>query len=145
ANSLAAFVKYQTNVLIIDFGTALTFTVVDSEGQILGVNIAPGVKIAIDNLMSKTSQLPVVDIAFPLHPLGTNTTEAIQNGVLIGYVGMVKYMIKVLKSYLDMELVTIATGGLSSIIYPHVGEFDYIEKNLTLDGLRLVGKVLSTK
>lgn len=139
SNCLAANQKFKTDLLIIDFGTALTFTVVDSNGQILGVNIAPGVKIALENLVSRTSQLPMVDITFPLNPLGSNTVEAIQNGVLIGYVGLVKYMIKVLKTYLDFNFLVIGTGGLSSVIHPHVGEFDYIEKNLTLDGLLFAG------
>lgn len=142
ANCLAANLKYKDNILIIDFGTALTFTVVDKNGVIIGVNIAPGIKIALGTLMSKTSQLPMVDISFPLDPLGKNTTEAIQNGVLLGYVGLVKYMIKVLQNYLDFDFKVIATGGLSSLIHPHIGEFDYIDKNLTLEGLLKFGEIM---
>jgi type III pantothenate kinase len=145
SNSLAALSKYNDNVIIIDFGTALTFTVVDCDGEIIGVNIAPGIKIAIENLMSRTSQLPVVDIEFPENPIGTNTAEAIQNGVLIGYVGLIKYMIKVIRNHLNMNFTVIATGGLSSIIYPHIGDIDHIEPNLTLDGLKIAGKICLEK
>lgn len=145
SNSLAALSKYSDNIIIIDFGTALTFTVVDCDGEIIGVNIAPGIKIAIENLMARTSQLPVVEIEFPKNPIGTNTIEAIQNGVLIGYVGLIKYMIKVIKNHLDMNFTIIATGGLSSIIYPHIGEIDHVEPNLTLDGLKIAGKICLEK
>jgi type III pantothenate kinase len=145
SNSLAALTKFNDNIIIIDFGTALTFTVVDCDGEIIGVNIAPGIKIAIENLMSRTSQLPVVEIAFPQNPIGTNTVEAIQNGVLIGYVGLIKYMIKVIKNHLDLNFTIVATGGLSSIIYPHIGDIDHIEPNLTLDGLMMAGKICLEK
>jgi type III pantothenate kinase len=145
SNSLAATSKFDGDLLIIDFGTALTFTVVDSYKEILGVNIAPGIKIAIETLMSRTSQLPVVDLEFPHSPIGTNTTEAIQNGVLIGYIGLIKYMIKVIQSHLDTSLTIIGTGGLSSVICPHIGDFDHIEPCLTLDGLRIAGELFLKK
>ena len=141
SNSLAAYTKFNDNIIVIDFGTALTFTVIDSSGEIIGVNIAPGIKIAIENLMSRTSQLPTVKIEFPAKPIGTNTVEAIQNGVLLGYIGLIKYMIKVIKNHLNLNFSIVATGGLSSIIYPHIGEIDYIEPNLTLDGLKIAGEI----
>ena len=141
SNCLAAKSKFSGHILIIDFGTALTFTVMDPDGEILGVNIAPGIKIAIENLMSRTSQLPVVDIVFPENPLGTNTVEAIQNGVLIGYMGMIKHMISVVGNYLNIRPLTVATGGLSSILYPYIQEIDHIEPHLTLDGLRIAGEI----
>lgn len=139
ANALAAISLYKDNMIIIDFGTALTFTVIDKSGDLIGVNIAPGIKTAIKGLVDNTAQLPDVPLKFPINPIGTNTTEAIQNGVLIGYVGMVKYMIKVINSHLGIECKIVATGGLSKIISPHLGEIDFIEPHLTLYGLKLVG------
>lgn len=139
ANAFAAYKLYNDDIIIIDFGTALTFTVMNSKGELIGVNIAPGLKTAINALVGNTSQLPKVDLVMPLNPIGTNTVEAIQNGVLIGYVGLVKYMIKVINSYLGETHKVVVTGGLSQIIAPHVGDIDYIEPNLTLYGLKFVG------
>lgn len=145
ANALAANKLYKDNAIIIDFGTALTFTVVNKKGKIIGVNIAPGVNTAINALVGKTSQLPYVDLKFPINPIGTNTVEAIQNGVLVGYVGLVKYMIKVIKSHLELKFKIVVTGGLSFLIAPHIGEIDHIEPNLTLHGLMLAGKSVLDK
>lgn len=140
-NALASYLKYKEHLLVIDFGTALTFTVIDDRGEIIGVNIAPGIKIAIETLVQRTSQLPIVDISFPKNPIGTTTNEAIQNGVLVGYIGLIKYMIKVIRNYLDHDFVIVATGGLSSLLYPHIGDIDHVIPHLTLDGLKLAGKI----
>ena len=141
ANCMGARSKYNGDLLIIDFGTALSFTVLDANGKILGVNIAPGIKIAIETLMTRTSQLPVVDICFPAIPIGINTVEAIQNGVLIGYTGLIKHMISVIKDHLKRDMAVIATGGLSSILSPQINEIDHLESNLTLDGLLETAKL----
>jgi len=141
ANAVAAHRLYAENVIVVDFGTALTFTVINKEGQLVGVNIAPGVKTAINALVGNTAQLPKVDLVMPLNPIGKNTIEAIQNGELIGYVGLVKYMIKVINSHLQEEHKVVVTGGLAQVIAPHVGEVDYIEPNLTLYGLKFVGEL----
>ena len=142
ANAVAAHHLYKDDIIIVDFGTALTFTVLDSDGTIAGINIAPGVKTAIDALVNNTSQLPKVELEFPLIPLGSNTVEAIQNGVLVGYIGLVKYMIKVIKNYKEKDYKTVTTGGLASLISPHLGEVDYLEPNLTLYGLLFAGEML---
>jgi type III pantothenate kinase len=145
ANCMAVHAKYNGSILVIDFGTALTFTVLDDRGKIIGVNIAPGIKIAIENLMTRTSQLPVVDIRFPATPIGTNTVEAIQNGVLIGYTGLIKHMVSVIKTHMKMDLRVIATGGLSKILYSHISEIDELEPNLTLNGLVETAKICIEK
>jgi len=142
ANALAAHRLYSEDMIIVDFGTALTFTVINKEGQLIGVNIAPGLKTAINALVGKTSQLPKVELKMPLNPIGTNTVEAIQNGVLIGYVGLVKYMIKVINSHLEEEHKVVVTGGLAQVIAPHIGEIDYVEPNLTLYGLKFAGEAV---
>jgi type III pantothenate kinase len=140
ANAIAAHKLYNENLIIVDFGTALTFTVMDEAGNILGVNIAPGLKTAVNALIGNTAQLPKVKLEFPVHPIGGNTVEAIQNGVLIGYIGLVKYMIKVIKNYLGSDYKTVVTGGLSSVIAPNIGEIDFVEPNLTLYGLLYAGE-----
>jgi len=142
ANALSAYHKYKTNAIIIDFGTALTFTVVDKNGKILGVNIAPGIKTAINALNDKASQLDCVPLEVPEIPLGTDTKTAIQNGVLIGYTGLISHMIKTIKNYLKDDYTVIATGGLSGVLKTHLPQIDYFDKKLTLDGLAMIPDII---
>jgi type III pantothenate kinase len=143
ANSLAAFNKYKENLIIIDFGTALTFTVINQKGEILGVNIAPGIKTAIRSLSDKTSQLDWVPLRLPESPLGFNTETAIQNGVLLGYTGLIKYMIASLKNEVGEKYKVLATGGLSDVLKEKLPEIDYFDRQLTLDGLALVDRFIA--
>lgn len=140
ANAVAAFTKYERNVVVVDFGTALTFTTVSADGRILGVAIAPGLKTAVKALFSNTAQLPEVPLVLPESALGKNTVQAIQSGILLGYEGLVRGMITRIRRELDGDCIAVATGGLSSIISSLEGEFVEINRNLTLDGLRIIGE-----
>ena len=139
ANAIAAHQLYQSNIIVIDFGTALTFTIVNKQGHILGVNIAPGLKTAIRSLSKGTAQLPEVLLEYPKSAVGTNTNHAIQSGVLVGYVGLVKHMIQEIRNELGEDFQTVATGGLSNILSPLQDDFDFKNPNLTLEGLRRLG------
>ncbi|MEY2793574.1 MAG: hypothetical protein RJA76_1566 [Bacteroidota bacterium] len=138
ANAVYGFLKYKKNVLVIDFGTALTFTLVNQIGQIEGVSIAPGLKTAVKSLFSQTAQLPEVPLEMPSKPLGVDTVSAIQSGILWGYVGMVKEMIARVKDEKGDDLVVIATGGLSSILTPLKAHFTEVNQHITVEGLRLI-------
>lgn len=139
SNALAAYHLFKSNCVVVDFGTALTFTTVSDQGTILGVAIAPGLKTAIRALSQNTAKLFEVPLEMPQSVLGKNTVHAIQAGILFGYEGMVKSMIKRIADELgDPNLASVATGGLASIITPQIGTFTRVEPNLTLDGLRLV-------
>lgn len=140
ANAVAAFTKYQRNVVVVDFGTALTFTTVSAEGIILGVAIAPGLKTAVKSLFANTAQLPEVPLVLPKSAMGKNTVHAIQAGILFGYEGLVRGMIARIREELDGDCIAVATGGLSSIISTLTDEFVDINRNLTLDGLRIIGE-----
>jgi type III pantothenate kinase len=140
ANAVAAFVKYRRNCVIVDFGTALTFTTVSATGEILGVAIVPGLKTAVKSLFSNTAQLPEVPLILPKSALGKNTTHAIQAGILLGYESLVKGMIHRIRDELGGDCIALGTGGLSSIIDTLEGEFVEINRNLTLDGLRIIGE-----
>ena len=140
ANAVAAFVKYGRNAVVVDFGTALTFTTVSAEGKILGVAIAPGLKTAVKALFANTAQLPEVPLVLPESAIGKNTVHAIQAGILLGYEGLVRGMITRIRRELDGDCVALATGGLSSIIESLNGEFVEINKNLTLEGLKFIGE-----
>jgi type III pantothenate kinase len=137
-NATAAFEKFRSACIIVDFGTALTFTVVGNEGKILGVNIVPGLKTAIKALFSNTSKLPEVELKMPKSALGKNTTHSIQAGILYGYTGLVKGMLETIQKELGYECRVIATGGLSSILTTLQDSFEVVDRNLTLEGIRLI-------
>lgn len=140
ANAVAAKHLYQSNVIVVDFGTALTFTTVTSAGHILGVAIAPGLKTAISALYNSTAQLPEVPLEYPSSAVGKSTVHAIQSGVLIGYVGLVKHMIESIREEVGKDYKAVATGGLASILHPLQEVFDEIDPFLTLHGLRIIGE-----
>ncbi|HEU5289717.1 MAG TPA: type III pantothenate kinase [Cyclobacteriaceae bacterium] len=140
SNALAAYVLFKQNCIVVDFGTALTFTTISDKGKILGVAIAPGLKTAIKSLSQNTAKLFDVPLDLPKSALGKNTVHAIQAGILLGYEGLVSSMLNRIKNELaDMDCSTIATGGLSSIISPLKDHFTVVDENLTLNGLKLVG------
>jgi type III pantothenate kinase len=140
ANAVYVHENYKSNVLIVDFGTALTFTLVNADGKMEGVSIAPGLKTAVKSLFSQTAQLPEVPLEMPEFNLGTDTVSAIQAGILWGYVGMVKEMISRVKEDKNGDLKVVATGGLSSILTPLASYFDEVNKLITLEGLRIIAE-----
>lgn len=142
ANAMAAYHQYRKTCIVVDFGTALTFTTIDNSGKILGVAIAPGLKTALKSLTQNTAKLFDVPLQMPASVLGTNTITAIQSGVLIGYGGLVKAIVEAIHEELGKACPAIATGGLSGIITPLRDFFDRVEPNLTLDGLRLISDQL---
>ena len=142
ANAVAVSTRYQQNCVVVDFGTALTFTTVSKDRQILGVAILPGLVTAVKALFANTAQLPEVPLILPTTAIGRNTTEAIQAGILLGYEGLVKSLISRIREELGGECIAVATGGLSSIIETLTEEFEEIDGNLTIDGLRVIGERL---
>ncbi len=142
ANALAAYHLYHQDVIIIDFGTALTFTVVNKAGKILGVNIAPGLKTALNALGDKTSQLDAVPLELPENPLGINTETAIQNGVLLGCVGLIGFMIETIKKQVGNSYKVVVTGGLVNVLKHKLPMIDYVNQNLTLEGLALLPELI---
>ncbi len=140
ANAVAAHHLYQQDCIVVDFGTALTFTTVTSEGHILGVAIAPGLKTAIASLFQKTAQLPEVPLTLPITPIGKNTEHAIQSGILIGYVGLVRHMLAEIRREVGPQYIAVATGGLSGVLTPLQADFHHIDPMLTLEGLRIIAE-----
>jgi type III pantothenate kinase len=140
-NALYAYTKYKADVIIVDFGTALTFTVVSATGQILGVSIAPGLNTAVKSLFSNTAQLPEVPMIVPESVIGQNTVHAIQAGVMWGYIGMVEKMLAKIQEEIGSKCVVIATGGLSSKLKELHQYFDEINVEVTLEGLKLIAEM----
>lgn len=140
ADAVAAYEKYPGNRIIIDFGTAMTFTTIDAGGNILGVSITPGMKTAISSLVTHTAQLPDVPLKAPPSILGKNTVHAVQSGVVFGYVGMIEYMIRNIRKELNGPVTVIATGGLAYVMDGLTDVFDNVDPILTMEGLRLIGE-----
>lgn len=134
-NAVAAYEKFKSKVIVIDFGTATTFDYVDESGAYCGGAIAPGIAISNEALYHWTSKLPRVDIAKTETIIGKSTTEAIKAGVYNGYVGLVKNILQKMKAETGTDTKVIATGGLASLI---VKELDIpVDKFLTLNGIRI--------
>ncbi len=144
ANSLAAFNKFGEYSMVVDFGTALTFTTIGLKGMIIGVAIAPGMNTVVNALAGKTAQLPRVHLVPPPSVLGQNTVHAIQSGIVFGYVGLVDSIISRTESELNHKLTVVATGGLSTVMAPLVPAIRHIEPLLTLDGLYLVKSYIAS-
>ena len=135
ANAVAAFQKFGNLTMVIDFGTALTFTTIGNNSEILGVAIAPGLQTAVGALAGKTAQLPQIHLTPPPSVLGENTIHAIQAGVVFGFTGLVDSIIEQTQNELNEKLNVVATGGLSSVIAPLTKYIKNTDQMLTLDGL----------
>lgn len=140
ANAVAGFARYRSNCIIVDFGTALSITIVGRKGELLGGSIAPGLKSAMKALSSNTAQLPFVQLEAPPSAIGKNTIHAIQSGVVLGYLGLVESLVKRIKAELGEPARVIATGGLAEVIAPLTDQFDIVDPWLTLEGLRLIAE-----
>ncbi len=136
ANAVAAFHKFGNLTMIIDFGTALTFTTIGKNSEIIGVAIAPGLLTAVGALAGKTAQLPQIHLTPPPSVLGENTIHAIQAGVIFGFTGLVDSIIEQTQKELNEKLNVVATGGLSAIIAPLTKYIKNTDQMLTLNGLR---------
>ncbi len=135
-NSLAAYKKYNTSCIIIDFGTATTFDCVSENGEYLGGAIAPGVLMSITALSTGTSKLPLIKFNFEnVSPIGKSTEEAIKSGIFYGFLGLTDNIIKNLMKEFKQKPKIIATGGFSPLIFKKSKYIDTLEPDLTLEGL----------
>ena len=142
ANALAAYTLVQQECIIVDFGTALSFTTIDRQGKIIGVSIAPGLLTALKALTAHTAQLQTVPLSMPSSSLGKNTEEAIQTGILYGYDGLVRGIIEAQEKELGLDLYVIVTGGLSHIIPTLKNRVNLYSPYLTLEGLKIAARYL---
>jgi len=144
ANSVATFQKYGPLSMVVDFGTALTFTTIGKNAEIQGVAIAPGLQTAVESLAGKTAQLPQIHLTPPPSVLGENTIHAIQSGVVFGFTGLVDSIIERTEEEMNEKLKVIATGGLSPVVAPLTKNVKTIEPMLTLDGLVAINSFLAS-
>lgn len=155
-NALAVKELYGGPAIIVDFGTATTFDVINAKGEYLGGIIAPGILMARDALHSKTAKLPQIAIKAPRSVIGKDTVSAMQSGLVFGYVALVEGMIQRIQTELTplpplfsreggassalagVSLKIIATGGLARLICKYTDAIDRIDERLTLKGLTLI-------
>ena len=144
-NSVAARERYGAPAVVVDFGTATTFDVVDGGGAYIGGAIAPGLEVSMDALVSATAALRRVDLVEPRSVVGRGTVEAIQSGLLYGYAGLVDGILaRILEEVAGAgggKVATVATGGIASVIVPMSRLVSTVDPTLTLEGLRLVWEI----
>lgn len=141
-NAVAAFEKYKRSLIIIDFGTATTFCAITENGNYLGGNICPGVKIASEALFERAAKLPRIELEKPKSLICRNTISSMQAGIIYGYIGQVEYIVRKMKEEMiklgEQEPFVLATGGLGKLIFSETDVIDDIDNNLTLEGLMLL-------
>ncbi len=137
ANASAVCFKYKLPAIVIDFGTATTFDIVDGNSNFIGGIIAPGLKIQAKALSQFTSKLPKLKIEAPDVAIGKNTISAMLSGIVLGHCAMIEGMIKKCEQELGKKATIIATGGYSPILFENMENvLNYIDKDLTLFGLK---------
>ena len=136
-NAIAAYEEYGGPAIVVDFGTATTFDAISLEGEYLGGVIAPGIGISSEALFLRAARLPRIEIRQPSKVIGSSTVASMQSGLYWGYAGLVDGVLRRMKEELENPHV-VATGGLAELIFPACEEIDSVEKNLTLEGMRLV-------
>ena len=137
-NAIAAQTTYQAPAIVIDFGTATTFDVVDGEGAYIGGIIAPGPNLSIEALHLAAAKLPQIDIRPTDTIIGRNTVHAMLSGVFWGYVGLIDGLLTRVKQELGGDPVVIATGGLGRLFASHLDAIDHYDPDLTLNGLQII-------
>lgn len=138
ANAVAAFERYGGTCIVVDFGTATTIDVVDSQGRYLGGAIAPGLETASRVLSLEAAQLPQIPLAFPERAIGKNTIECMQAGMVLGLCKLVDGLVGHYKRELGEVKGVVATGGLSSLLGPECEMVSDVDPHLTLKGIRIL-------
>ena len=140
-DAVAAYELYGGPVLVMDYGTATTYDLVNEEGVFVGGITAPGIAISAKALWEDAAKLPKIEIAKPENVIGNDTISSMQSGLVYGQIGQAEYLVKKVKEESGMENIkVVATGGLGRIISESTDAIDIYDANLTLKGIYLVYK-----
>lgn len=141
-NAVAAHAKYPGDLIVVDFGTATTFDVIDFRGAYKGGIIAPGINLSLDALVGNTAMLPRIAIEAPKSDsvIGTNTEDQMLIGVFWGYVAMMEGLISRMRAEIGRPTKVVATGGLAVLFHEHTQIFDEVDPDLMLDGLAILAE-----
>jgi type III pantothenate kinase len=137
-NAVAAYSRWKTGLVVVDFGTATTFDAVSPKGEYLGGAISPGIAISMEALFRNAARLPRVEFARPPHVVGRNTVASIQSGLVYGYVGLVDGICERMAAELGFGPKVVATGGLAPLVAGLSRCITEVDEHLTLEGLRLI-------
>lgn len=138
ANAVAARAMYEGDLIVVDFGTAVTFCAVTADGRYLGGAICPGLGIAAEALFSSAALLSPVSLEGPVSPIGSDTAESIRSGLLLGYASLVDGMVERIRKVFSSDAVVIASGGWAELVSAHSATIRHVEPHLTLQGLRII-------
>jgi type III pantothenate kinase len=140
-DAVAAYEIYGGPVLVIDYGTATTYDLVDASGAFLGGITAPGIRISAKALWEDAAKLPEIEIKKPDKVLGKDTITSMQSGLVYGQIGQTEYIIKKVKEEMGLDNIkVVATGGLGRIIANETEAIDVYDPTLTLKGIHIVYK-----
>ena len=140
-NAVAAYERYKTSLIIIDFGTATTFDAISPQGEYLGGAISPGIAISAEALYTHASKLPRVELFKPPKAVvGKDTISCIQSGIIFGYAGLVDGIVQRMKDEMKSTPKVVATGGLAPLIRDVAESIEVVEENLTIEGLRIIAQ-----
>jgi type III pantothenate kinase len=138
-NAIAAYEKYHTGLIVVDFGTATTFDYVSKDGAYIGGAISPGMVISCEALFQKASKLPRVEIfSRPKSAIARDTSNSMNVGIVFGYAGLVDGIVKRMKKESGEKLTVVATGGLAPLICDVSETIDHVEESLTIEGLMII-------
>jgi len=139
-NAVAAHKKYGGPMIIIDFGTATTFDIIDGQGNYCGGIISPGVNLSVEALHMAAAKLPRVAVEKPAAVIGTGTVSAIQSGIFWGYVSLVEGLVRRIRQEFfgqisEQDMKILATGGLAPLFNEEIEDIEIVDQELTTDGL----------
>jgi type III pantothenate kinase len=137
-NTVAAHDRYKGPLIVVDFGTATTFDVVDADGNYRGGVIAPGINLSLQALAMAAAKLPSVPIARTEKVIGTSTVACMQSGIFWGYVGLVEGLVDRIKREFGAPMDVVSTGGLAPLFNGVTPVISHVDPDLTLWGLRLI-------
>ena len=138
-NAIAAHDRYRKALIVVDFGTATTFDIVDENGNYAGGDIAPGINLSLEALYQAASKLPRVDIRPTEMVIGKATIPGMQSGIFWGYVGLIEGLIQRIRAEWGVaDMPVVATGGLAPMFAEATSLFDHIDRDLTIRGLVLI-------
>jgi type III pantothenate kinase len=142
-NAIAAHARYPGDLIVVDFGTATTFDVIDAAGAYKGGIITPGINLSLDALVNAAAKLPRIAIEAPTRTksvIGRNTEDQMHIGVFWGYVAMMEGLIARMRAEIGRPVQVISTGGLAVLFGDHTAIFDHVDTDLTLDGLAILAE-----
>ncbi|MDR3089740.1 MAG: type III pantothenate kinase [Desulfobulbaceae bacterium] len=142
-NAIAAYERFQRGLIIVDFGTAITFDCVTARREYIGGVIAPGIGISLEALATRTAKLPMIDISNPPKKvIGNSTVCAMKSGILHGYGGLIDGLTQDISQEMrdqhNSPPVVVATGGMARVIAPYTSSLTHIDPMLTLTGLKII-------